>query len=348
MKNLFFIFIILLVSFSCKNEEDLETDDLTSSQASEVIFETEDDASEDILTFVNSGGSESAFTLLDLMFNSSEFGDIGFRKDEARSRILKISKLFGSSPASRVSTGVLNEFITGVYEWSEIEEDFVFVEESENLVLKFPVEPSETNNAVFTLIEYAFDVNDLPTDIVATITVDEVLMVDIHFRVNWSADSFPETANIYIFVNPFTVDLDFDDTADQASMLLASISIDEEVIAAIDLDIQYETNLKEFPSALEGSVQYRSIKIVGSIDIYAADNGVTDPNEYTDLALHIEDQKVGDIIFVLETEAGEEYYVEYVQYLDGTTELLEDILEGLLEELDVAFEEIFREGYEYD
>ncbi len=336
MKKIPYILLSIFILASCTEEND--PDELGSEEASAAIHETADDISDDIITLVNSDGAESISTLLDFIFESSEFSDIEFRKDETKARILEIGKLFGSLPAARVSNDQFPlEFPTGVYEWDELEEDFVFLEESENLVLKFPVGESEDNNGIFTLSELAFDSNDLPTDIAAMVTVDDVLMVDIDFRVNWSADEFPETADIYVFVNPFTFDLNFNDTADTSSTLDASIAIGNDVIAAIDLVAHYETILKVFPSDVEGSVEYRGVKITGGIDILAADQSVDgDPNDFIDLALYVEDQKIGNIIFILESDGTMEYYEPYILYLDGTEESLEDIMDVLLEDAEDA------------
>ncbi|MCP4460143.1 MAG: hypothetical protein GY816_19280 [Cytophagales bacterium] len=337
MKKLPFIFILLLVLASCTKEEE-DAGHLNSEVASDAIHETAGDVSDDIITFMESDGVGSVSTILDFLFESSEFSDIGFRKDEQKARILEIGRLFGSLPAARVSN---NNFPTGVYEWNELEGDFIFVEDAEELILKFPVGASETNNGIFTLSEFAFDINELPTDFAANITVDEVLMVDADFRVNWSDDQFPESADIYVFVNPFTFDLNFNDTADKSSTLDASIAIGDEVIAAIDLVAHYATSLKGFPKDIEGSVEYRSVKIAGGVDLLAADQSESgDPNDFIDLALYVDDNQVGDIIFVLETDGIEEYYEPYVQYLDGTEESLEDILNAILEEVEIALMDI--------
>ena len=337
MKKLPFFLISLLFLASC-TEDDPKTEDLTSEEASDAIHETASDMSDDILTLVESDGVESVSTLLDFLFESSEFGDIGIRKDESKARILEIGRLFGSLPAARVSNA---DYPIGVFEWNHLEGDFIFVDESENLVLKFPVGESETNNGIFTLSELTFLDNGLPTDIAAMVTVDETLMVDIDFRVNWSSDDFPETADIYIFVNPFTFDFNFNDSEAESSSLMASIAIGGEVIASIDLVAHYETTLKVFPSDIEGSIAYRSMKIAGGIDLLdGLENEEGNPNEFVDLSLYVDDERVGDIVFELETDGFEEYYVAYVVYLDGTAESLEDFIDSIAEEVEMALDGI--------
>ena len=154
-------------------------------------------------------------------------------------------------------------------------------------------------------------------------------MVDIDFRVNWSSEEFPETADIYIFVNPFTFDFNFNDSEAQSSSLEASISIGSDVIASIDLVAHYETTLKVFPSDIEGSIAYRSLKIAGGIDVLSGlGNEDGNPNDYVDLSIYIEDERVGDIVFELEADGMEEYYVAYIVYLDGTAESLEDLIDS--------------------
>lgn len=303
-------------------------DELTSEEAIVAMEDMSDEASQDVIDLASSEGIEATLTMLNFLFESSEFG-INFRADSysTKEKALEIARIFVTSPTARVSTDEPEDFPTGVYEWNAQLEDFELVGESDGLILKFPTEASETNNAIFTLSELEFNSDDLPSKIVANLEVDEVTMIDLHYVVNWSNEEFPEVADIYLFVNPFTFDLNFNAQGETVTLVF-TIANGDETIAAIDLEASGSIDEEVLP-VVEGSVEYRGVKIAGRVDLDGLDNAMfneTDPNEELNLELFIEDEKAGDIVLVLETNDEYTDYVPYVVFADGTQEPLEELL----------------------
>jgi len=343
MKKLPFFLITLFILVSCTEEE--TGTEFASDTVVAVLEESGEAMVDDIIDIITSDGVESAFSFVEFMSESSEFG-IGFRADTEKARILQIAQIFAQRPASRVSTEEpFTDFPTGIYNWSEQEGDFVFTEESNELILKFPVGESDSNNGVFTLSKLEF-VNDyLPSKITMLLAVDGTPMVELDLVINWSANGYPEDGELYLFVNPFTLDVNYNLTDGLGTTASVTLSKGDELISAISLSTPTTSVFEDFPSEIEGSVQYRRIKIAGNVNLERFEEafaGETDPNAYMDVFFYIDGDKVGEIVLILEEiEEGYDDYVPYIILNDGSEVALEEVLEPILEEIEIELEEIF-------
>lgn len=343
MKKLPIVLLSLIVLASCNSGEDDPGKDLSSDEAIAAIENMADQASQDVIDMMQSDGAEAALQLTDFLDASSEFGaDARMDQESVKRRILKIAKFYATSPSKRVATDEPSDDVpTGIYEWDAQLEDFVWLDDSDDLILKFPAGDSEANNAIFTLSDLEFNVDDLPSKIVATLTIDETTMIDLHFVVNWSSEGLPEQADVYLFVNPFTFDLNYNYGTETTSLMF-SIAKGDEILAAIDLESNLDLESEVLP-VIEGSVEYRGVKIAGRVDLAGVDDAIfneTDPNEEIDLALFVDGDKVGDIVLVLETQDEYTEYVPYVVFEDGTEKSLEDLLESIFSTIDSELGEI--------
>jgi hypothetical protein len=332
MKKLPLILLAALLLLASCNNSDEPT--LSSEEAKISIQSMSMDMNDDIIDLMNSDGVASISTFMDYSLASTEFGNLSLRTEEQKIRLLQLVTIFGTGPSARIATETPNVMPTGVYEWNRSEADFVFVEEANALILKFPVGESETNNGIFTLSDLSFDSNGLPTSVEATIKVDGESFMSLSLEANWSEDGLPEMLNLYLLIKPYYISVNFDNTGANTT-LYASIEKLDQIIAAIDLKVNYSSPEKIFPNKIEGSVTYRDVKIAGTINVLAAlqnENG--NPNEFIDLKVFVKGEKIGKIVFILESddESNDEHldYVPYIKYNDGTLESLEDILEELL------------------
>ncbi len=335
MKKLPFLLLAIVFVAGCDKTND--DPNVSSDEARAMLQGIGQDMSTDIIDMMQSEGAASLSTLMDYTLSSTEFGDLGLRADEQKIRVIQFAELFGHRPASRVRGTEATEMPTGIFEWNVTEQDFVFVEASEVLVLKFPVAASETNNGIFTLSEFSFDVNGQPTAIDATISIDEEIVVSLELSANWSEDGLPEFINAVVFLKPFYFNINFDNTG-AGTTFYASIIANEALIFALDIAATYSTPDKVFPKKINGFVQYRALKIEGAIDVQGALQSQSgDPNDFVDLKVFVDNEKIGVIIF--EQEAWEDGgdsgidYIPYIKYNDGTKEPLLDLFESVFGEI---------------
>lgn len=344
MKKLFALLIPTLFLLASCSEDETGTN-LTSEEASAEIHSIADNATADITKLVEAEGIDGALSLIDLI-ESSNF-DFTARAEEAesvRERIRLISQYFVYGPSNRVAS---NDFITfedikGLYEWNPETQTFDN-SASDFFIVRFPTEGSETNNAELkisqleleTITEMYDGITDeyqVPTLIEASLSVDEVVVASLDLTAEWSQDGLPVKAEVTLFLDPFTFTLGFNDSFANTSSLVTSVSVDNEVILGVDLDVEFLTDAKEDPKTIEGYVQYYAMKISGSVDAEGLNNDETgDVNDYINLELLLDDEKIGDIVF--------EDDIAYVVYLDGTREVLEEILEAAIQELEDAIAE---------
>lgn len=358
MKNLLalLLFATILVT-SCGPDDGTETPEveLTSEEASARIVTTGNLASDDVITMVESEGLDALTAFAELFADFDQFSERAEQKSWVKAKFQIISQYFVEGPTSRISE---DEFvfddIKGVYNWNPEIEDFDRVEDSEFFIVNFPSEGSETNNAelkitdlqfitITTIDEYdGYEYNDeYPTVIDATLKVDGETYISISGSASYSSEGFPEEATVELLVSPFTFSLDFDDTNDLKSSGSASLSKDGETLMAVSGSLDFGSADKEEPTFIDGIVQYRDIKLSGTIDVEGYDENAYDENgemiegfdgnEYIDLEVLVDDVKVGDISI--------EEDILYIVYLDGTKDILEELLEGVIEEIEDAFEE---------
>ena len=348
MKKLLTLVIPILFLLGSCSSEDEPGNGTGSEEASAMIHSTTSQASEDITELADSEGVQSLVHLFDLIESSSVVNGRTNQQKWTNERIKVIAQYFIKGPAARV--GVNNEnslaSIAGLYEWNFDTEDFDYTE-SDFFIVRFPTEGSSANNAEFKITalemvtltdEFGYD-EELPSLIEAYLKVSDVTLASLSLDVDWSDSALPEKAEISLFLLPFEFTIGFDGTFELNSSLLVFAKKNEEVIVAIDVDVEFQSADKEIPVLITGNVQYRQLKIDGNIDINSI--GIDgDPNDFINLALYSGEDKIGDIVFVLEeVEPGYNDYVAYVQYSDGTLENLEDLLEPVFEEIELLLED---------
>ncbi|MEQ6167054.1 hypothetical protein AAOE16_07660 [Ekhidna sp. MALMAid0563] len=351
MKKLFALSIIgLSVLTSCQNDDEKNVD-LNAEEASQAINASADQLSNDVVSLVESEGVSAMTNFAELLEGSEVIGGRVSQKAWTKEQLDLIIQYFVNGPSTRTNNDHPTTFddLKGLYEWNPAIQEFD-KEASEYFIVKFPTEGSETNNAELKISDLQFvtitktddgfvDEYEVPSVIVGYLKVDDVTYIELNFNVNWSSEGMPEEADVSLFVKPFTFTIKFDDTFATSASLLSSIYIDEELIIGIDLDVQFEDNTKEEPVYFEGSISYRTLKIVGNVDIREIEEE-GNPNDYINLALYSNDSKLGDIVFMLEeVDGGFEDYVAYVEYSDGSKENLEEILEPVLAEIEAIFAE---------
>lgn len=341
MKKLSFLLITLLILASCNNEE-TPNDPITSDQAIASIEDAAGQMSQDIIDLVESDGLYSIEASADFIFEFMDLGQGNART--TKQRLLDIVKFFATDPASRTDVEE-PEMPTGLYEWDAVNEEFVKDDtyEGDDLVLLFPVGESTTNNGRFTLSSFELNADDLPTLVEMDLKVDDVQMVDLYLAVNWSSFGFPEDGELYLFVNPFSLNVGYNLTDGTGTTVSVTLENGDDLIASIGLEtsssLESIFESEELPS-VSGHVQYRGIKLEGSVDLAGMDDAFEndqDPNEHFDLALYIDDEKAGDIVLVLETVEGYTDYYPYIEFNDGTMMSLEDFFEEIGEEMEEAF-----------
>lgn len=302
-----------------------------------------DQASADITKLTESDGVQGAMDLLSLIEDYDFSGRLA-EQENVRQRVHLLAQYFVYGPVQRVGEDEPFTFddIKGRFEWNPVTESFD-KSVSPFFIVLFPTEGSVENNAELKISKLELvtitenydgyvDEYQLPSEVDGYLKIDDEEVIALTMSVDWSSDAFPEKADINLYVAPFTFVLGFDQSFESTSSLVTSVSLEDETIVGVDIDVEFETSAKEDPKSIEGFVQYYNLKVAGTVDVPTEEeeeNG--DINDFVNLELLLDDEKIGDIVF--------ENDEAYVVYEDGTKELLESIIEPIIDDIDQFFED---------
>lgn len=326
-----------------------EPAELTAEAAKASIEAMSTDMEADLVEMVESDGVDALTELLDLVSEGDLFS--GRVDPNMASKEIIASRLKGFKNAFiPVSTDLMEDdgFVLadnyGVYEYNAALDDFEQVSEGgNNMTINFPTEGSATNNASLILsvyeeisIETIEDgytyVESYPSSLEASLSIDDVELVSLDLKASYSADGFPLSANIALELTPFIYTVAFEDSETLSSSGSINVTKDGGKIIGTSVAVEFLSAEKEEPSTITGEVYYLTTSIRGNIDLSSIDSedDVVDLNDLINIELYSGESKIGDIV-VEETE--DELLVD-VQYADGTTESLEDLLSPVLDELE--------------
>ncbi|MDE0471706.1 MAG: hypothetical protein OXH57_07170 [Ekhidna sp.] len=333
-----FILLFSIVFYSC-NKEDTSAG-LTSEEASVAISSNVNKISADIIEMAESDGINGMIDLIESYIFTAREDDAG----DVKLQISEIFQDFVTGPFAEVADDEIESFddIKGLYTWN-FETEMFDKSASAFFIVQFPTDDSSTNNAEFKIakleLEEITDEYDdgyvdeylVPSLIEAQLKIDEKVAISLNLSVDWSSDRYPNLANIALVVEPFTLTVGFDDLQTKSSSLLVMLKMNDEDILGIDVDMEFETELKEYLTVLEGYILYNNLRVKGR----ASDSEYNeDINESVDIEILIDEEKAGDLVFIGDDE------VPYIRYLDGTTEEVEILFEEAIEEIEEAIERI--------
>ena len=152
-------------------------------------------------------------------------------------------------------------------------------------------------------------------------------------EINYSEILGVQSADIDLFLSPFNYHLGFE-VADSQVAVAVSASRDDTAIMGVDLVVVFSNFITQELERLDATVFYRALKIEGSMDVLAMENSesLDEMNESIDFALFYNDDKIGDIVLAYNEEIDDVDL--YLQYSDGSLELLEDFFAPVLDELE--------------
>jgi hypothetical protein len=350
--------LALLFGLSACDNDDEKGGQLSKDDAKNEIASFNTDATGDLQALADADGLEAMQDFFDLVDQDDPFGRIGADKNKIRAFLREKGREFrtvfvpSSSVKGRTNGEEPFDFDAnkGVYVWNA--ELVEFVKESEAAIIEiwFPTEGSLTNNAKLQISVYEeqFVEDDFegfyePTALEASLFVNDSKKASVDLDIDYDDAGFPVTANIEVMVTPYTASLSFDVTAATSSTISFSLLQNQDILIATNVVVNYSdaSKTEESLSLLEGYVQFKNLKLQGTVDVARA-NEVEEPdfNEIVKVILYSDGKKVGDIVFVTENE--EE--IPYVKYADGSTEKLEDVFQPVIDELEALGESLDTEG----
>lgn len=339
---------------SCSDNE--TNNDLSRNDAETKLKSVNSTAASDLQALSEGDGLAPVKDLFNLLDTDDPFSRIGTDKKQIKTffrtkgkefkNIFAPGKVFNGRTADDVPFNYTSK--KGIYSWNVTTEVFEKTGESSYISILFPIEGSADNNAELQITAYSDveltdgDIGEPyynPTEIKADLFVDDKKVASIDFEATWATDGTPTTADISLFVEPYTATITFSGTA-TTSTLITSLKSGQEILVATSATVSYDNENKILKSMIkvDGYLQLKNLKLQGNIDVKAADASTTnDPNDFVHLSLYADDKKAGDIIFIQEEGDGLEEYVPYLKYNNGDQEKLEVVFKEVADELESIF-----------
>jgi hypothetical protein len=304
-----------------------------------------DQVSADVNSFTTSSGYTAMNQLSVLTDESNPFGRKSAHKREQVIENLKAGvyairgMLKHSTNQARVIGDEPFDFESnlGTYEWNFQEEVFIRTGDSEIIEILFPTEGSETNDAKFKMTAYEEiatpngDEAYSPTLIMASIEVDGTKELELNAEVQYNDEDQPVKGDIYYFVNPFALEVSFDDTKSKSSSFSQTLSKSGKVLIGFGANVSFSDASKDESSVSSASayVQLLNVKFVMSARMSQT---AEDINDILNISVRVDSKEGGKVVLEQDLTTGE--FIPYIKYNDGSTELLSDILEDLSLELE--------------
>jgi hypothetical protein len=214
----------------------------------------------------------------------------------------------------------------GIYDWNPNVGDFVQSGNSSIIELRFPTEGSSTNNATFKLFDYDEvatpdgDEAYSPTLIDATLSINGTQVAALDATAEYRNDGTDDAifADITYTVGAFSVDLDFNDKAANATSFSQVLREGNNTIIGWGITAVYNSaeKIEEDIKSIEGFFQLINIRF--TISATQPSSNATDVNDFIKINITVDDAAAGRVVIGDDGEP-------YVEYRDGSRELLADI-----------------------
>jgi hypothetical protein len=345
LKLLLLSFALVFIATSCDDEKEA----LNKEEAQEALQTANSDFA-DALGRLQTNPGFTAFEDLNTLAGSSDI--IPFRqakpskKDPRVAARQVLASLKNIATAGDDKNGRTNltepqpfdfDANVGVYEWSAEAGDFVKTGTSTIIELRFPTEGSTTNNATFKLFAYEEietpdgDEYYSPTLIEANLSINGVVIAALDAQAEYRNDGTDEPifADITYTVGAFSVDLDLNDKNPLSSSFSQTLREGNQTIVGWGITAVYNSTdkLEEDFKSIEGFFQLMNVRF--TILATAPGANVTDINDVVKITVTVDGAEAGRVVI------GEDENI-YMEYRDGSRELLDQLLSDLsvqLEEL---------------
>lgn len=338
------------ITLSSCNDDDDKGGQLSKGDAKSKLAQFNQDATQDLQDLADADGLKAMQDFFDLtsVDDPLDGGRIASDKKKFRAFLRDKGREFRSvfAPSASIK-GRTNsdeafdfENNTGVYAWDSDLQEFVYQSDAGTIEILFPTEGSNTNNAKLQITEYDEQLVEdewgdfyyEPTAIKASLSVANVKKAGLELNIDYDDAGFPLSADIEVMVSPFTATLKFDVSASTSSTLSFNLKNNQETVLGTTVTVKYADSSKSEESlkSLEGFVQFKNLKLQGTVDAEGANGEEVNFNDFVKLSLYADNTKIGDIVFVNENQQE----IPYVKYSDGTKEKLEVVLQPVIDEIE--------------
>lgn len=295
---------------------------------------------EELGSFQESEGALAFGRLSELTSGSNILPSLGLRTQNTKSiketrayikeQMDNISILVRNTTLSNARTSSSEPFdyneSKGVYTYNPEIGDFERTDDSNIIEILFPTEGSETNNAKFQLNAYQEIEAPVgyynPTVVKATLFVDDVKEFELDLSMNYNNLGDPVKGNVLYFVNPFLLTVTFDDSKTTSSSFTQTLTKNGTTLIGFGASVSYANaeKLEDDITSASIYIQLLNVRFVLNANI----NQQTEPT----IVVLVDGKNAGFIYIEFDETTGSE--TPYIQFNDGSSEPLENVLGDLI------------------
>lgn len=341
----FFLLGTAAILSSCGDDEPGKA---SKSEVKTAIQSANSQISTDLNSFTTSSGYAAMNELSTLTNQSNPFGRKSARKREqaienVKAGVYAIRGVLTHSTQNSVIGDEPFDFNAnkGVYEWNPELEAFDRTGNSDIVVILFPTEGSTTNNAEFRLTAYEEiatpdgDEAYSPTLIMASIEIDGTKELELNAEVQYGDNDEPVKGDIYYFVNPFALEVSFDDTKAKSSSFSESLTKSGNVLIGFGATVNFSDASKS-EDAVSSATAYMQMGEVKFVMTGKMSASADDINDVVKITVKVGNKEGGNVVLEQDATTGE--FIPYIKYADGSTELLSDLVQDLVQELETLLQ----------
>lgn len=332
---------ITIALASCSDDEKKISADKAKAEISSVNTQLASDVS----TFSSSDGYVAMNYLSTLTDASNPFGRVTVKAkpEDARAYIREgvsglRKTLVRSSATGRVSGDEPFDYNAnkGVYVWNG--DVFERTGNSDIIEIQFPSSAESVNNdATFKLTAYSEVLtengDDLysPTSIKAAIYFGATKKAELNLTAEYDATTSDVIfADVFYFVDPFSVNVTLNDKKAKSSSFTESLSANGEVLIAVGLSASYYTEDKSEEN-IKSAEAFLQLKKVRFTMVTVSNANATDINDIVKITIKVNGALAGKVLIVEDAATGEFNLV--VRFNDGSEEDLDTLFGDLSLEL---------------
>lgn len=362
MRNLlgFALIAILLVGLAaCEEEENT----LSPKESKQVLESFDSQIQSDFTEMENAEGMEAIATLQNMPdpFSTSKSTKEGSQIFTTLEENLllnhqnELKSVKGSEPFEF-------DALVGTYEWNIEYEmwDISHGDPADKIVIIFPSDETQTTNDV-TLTLHDYEEQEFsdglstyyePTLISADLYIGETKYVDIAMTASYNAEAIPIEMSASVMLIPFEFTVDFSETSTTTTIEQA-LYISDEKVMSVGAAVEFKTTDKIAAKEFDGFLQYRDVKVDGTVDIEGLENisfegaesqqDIVDAiNNEMDIAIYQNStgDKMADIEFALVGEGADQSMELVLVFADGSEELAEPYFENFITEIENFLSEL--------
>ncbi len=349
-KNLLATSLLSVAILAGCNKDDNEIQFSSPDEAKQIISGFQSELNTDVTIMLQTDGMKAVSELSGRFTTLPTLENGRFKKEDATAasmedRIAKSVDVFNKSFSPHKSLSQLKlsedeafnfEEKKGVYEYNAKTGRYIKVDDANNVIVHFPMEGSDENNAVLTIEKYvermvAFTYGEelTPESIAMNFVVDGEDLIDVKYEATFNDNPiFPyQSLNYNVNIDGYEHYLKYNNASTIKFTLANGLNNKGKNIYANDYTISLVDEQSRMLEVIAGTTSILNMRIVSELKVMDMLTAQDDFGAHYSVKMYQGNKKLGKLIV-------DEAYIPLLEYTDGSTEKLDVVFGDTIDELE--------------